>query len=242
MAGDLFRRNRPFNQLDGFYTDWSRHLTERCLPTLRDFPTDAKNEAVLGDIHSYYDTLNHYANKNTILYFLLPSWRSNSLETPILLLGDINPRLFTSLVQSFIDDVGLSQDPIRTFSTLAAWEDLSLQLENTINGTVSRLLDETREAQDGFIRRFSDKWVSSFLPSQSGTVIMETATSVMTTEDCGAIMEELARIYCEANQLRKSTITDIAGLLNMNQRALFLESVCKLLAGFKHQVLPFPMV
>ncbi|CAN7081452.1 unnamed protein product [Brassica oleracea var. botrytis] len=235
MAGDLFRRNRPFNQLDGFYTDWSRHLTERCLPTLRDFPTDAKNEAVLGDIHSYYDTLNHYANKNTILYFLLPSWRSNSLETPILLLGDINPRLFTSLVQSFIDDVGLSQDPIRTFSTLAAWEDLSLQLENTINGTVSRLLDETREAQDGFIRRFSDKWVSSFLPSQSGTVIMETATSVMTTEDCGAIMEELARIYCEANQLRKSTITDIAGLLNMNQRALFLESVCKLLAGFKHQ-------
>uniref|UniRef100_A0A0D3DFF3 RRM domain-containing protein n=1 Tax=Brassica oleracea var. oleracea TaxID=109376 RepID=A0A0D3DFF3_BRAOL len=237
MAGDLFRRNRPFNQLDGFYTDWSRHLTERCLPTLRDFPTDAKNEAVLGDIHSYYDTLNHYANKNTILYFLLPSWRSNSLETPILLLGDINPRLFTSLVQSLVDDVGLSQDPIRTFSNLAAWEDLSLQLENTINGTVSRLLDETREAQDGFIRRFSDKWVSSFRGSQSETVIMETATSVTTDEEGGgaAIMEELVRIFREANQLRKSVITDIAGVLNMNQKVLFLESVCKLLSGFKHQ-------
>ncbi|XP_048618619.1 uncharacterized protein LOC125589943 [Brassica napus] len=237
MADDLFRRNRPFNQLDDFYTDWSRHVTERCLPTLRDFPTDAKNKAVLGDIHSYYDTLNHYANKNTILYFLLPSWRSNSLETPILLLGDINPLLFTSLVQSFIDDVGLSQDRIRTFSTLAAWEDLSLQLETTINETVSRLLREMREAQDGFIRRFSDKWVSSFRDSQSGTVVMETATSVTTDEEGGgaAIMEELVRMFREANQLRMSVITDIAGVLNMNQKVLFLESVCKLLSGFKHQ-------
>ncbi|CAN6914083.1 unnamed protein product [Brassica oleracea] len=234
MSDGLFRRNRPLNQLDGFYTEWSKHLTERCLPPLLIFPSDAKNDAVLGDIRAYYDTLDHYANKNTILYFLLPSWRSNSLETPILLLGDINPRLFTSLVQSLVD--GLDQDPIGTYGDLAAsWEDLSSELGNTINETVSRLLGEMREAQDGFIRRFSDKWVSSFLPSQSGTVIMETATSVTTTEDCGAIMEELVRIYCEANQLRKSTITDIAGLLNMNQRALFLESVCKLLAGFKHQ-------
>ncbi|WZY85373.1 hypothetical protein YC2023_031757 [Brassica napus] len=236
MAGDLFRRNRPFNQLDGFYTDWSKHLTERCLPPLLIFPSDAKNEAVLGDIRAYYDTLDHYANKNTILYFLLPSWRSNSLETPILLLGDINPLLFTSLVQSFVD--GLDQDPVGTYSTLSAsWKDLSSELENTINGTVSSLLRETREAHEGFIRRFSNKWVSSFRGSQSGTVVMETATSVTKEEDGGGamIMEELVRIFHVANQLRKSTITDIAGVLNVDQRAVFLESVCKLLAGFKHQ-------
>ncbi|KAF2533940.1 hypothetical protein F2Q70_00032902 [Brassica cretica] len=154
MAGDLFRRNRPFNQLDGFYTDWSRHLTERCLPTLRDFPTDAKNEAVLGDIHT---TL-------SVLLLRGKTCRSSS----------------------------------RTLSTE---------------------------------------------PSRSGTVIMETATSVTTDEEGGgaAIMEELVRIFREANQLSKSVITDIAGVLNMNQKVLFLESVCKHLSGFKHQVLPLPM-
>ncbi|KAG2239737.1 hypothetical protein Bca52824_091434 [Brassica carinata] len=235
---DLFRRNRPFNQLDGFYTDWSKHLTETSLPLLRDFPTGANHDAVLGDIRSYYETVDHYANRDTILYLLFPTWRSNSLETPILFLGDIHPRLFTRLIQSFIDDEGLKQDPIRTFSNLAAsWEDLSLQLENTIKETVSRLLGETREAQERFIRRFSDNLVSSFLPSQSGTVLMETSTSVTMDQDHdgGAILEELVGIFREANQLRESTITNIAGALNLNQRALFLESVCKLLAGFKHQ-------
>ena len=71
---------------------------------------------------------------------------------------------------------------------------------------------------------------------------METATSVTKEEDGGGamIMEELVRIFHVANQLRKSTITDIAGVLNVDQRAVFLESVCKLLAGFKHQVLSFP--
>lgn len=99
------------------------------------------------------------------------------------------------------------------------------------------------EAQDRFVKRFSDKWVSSFrLHAQSETVVMETATSVTTEEEeedgGGAmIMEELVRIFREANQLRKDTITSIVGVLNMNQIALFLVSVCKLLAGFKHQVL-----
>ncbi|CAH8359587.1 unnamed protein product [Eruca vesicaria subsp. sativa] len=237
MSDDLFQLNRPFNQLDGFYTEWSEHLTKNCIRTLRHFPTNDTNDTVLGDIRSYYDTLNHYATKDTILYFLFPSWRSNSLETPILFLGDIHPRLFTNLIQSFMDDDGLNQDPILTFSNLAAWEELSSELENTINETVSRLLGEMKEAQDGFIRRFSSKFVSSFLGSWSGTVVMDTATLVTTTDqDDGAmIMEELVRIFREANKLRKDTITSIVGVLNMNQIALFLESVCKFLAGFKHQ-------
>ncbi|CAH8359598.1 unnamed protein product [Eruca vesicaria subsp. sativa] len=235
MAGDLFRRDRPFHQLDGLYTEWSEHLTKNCIPLFRQSQrSDVNNATVLRDIHSYYDTLDHYANKDTILYFLFPSWRSNSLETPILFLGDIHPRLFTDLIHSFID-----QDPMicSTYSDLAAWEDLSLKLGDDINVTVSRLLGEMKGAQDGFVKRFSDKWVSSFLGSRSGTVVMETATSVTTDQDGGGemIMEEFVRIFREANQLRKNTINSIVGVLDMNQLALFLESVCKFLAGFKHQ-------
>ncbi|KAG2239736.1 hypothetical protein Bca4012_014994 [Brassica carinata] len=233
---DLFRRSRPFNQLDVFYTDWSRHLTERRIPPLLILPSDAKNDAVLADIGSYYDTLDFYANKHTILYLIFPSWRSNSLETPILFLGDINPRLFTSLIQSFVD--GLDQDPVGTYGDLAAsWENLSSELGNTINETVSRLLGEMSEAQERFVKRFSDNWVSSFLRSQNETVIMETTVSLTRDQDHdgGAILEELVRIFREANQLRWKTITDIVGVLNMDQRAVFLERVCKLLAGFKHQ-------
>ncbi|CAH8359583.1 unnamed protein product [Eruca vesicaria subsp. sativa] len=231
MAGDLFRRDRPFHQLDGLYTEWSEHLTKNCIPLFRQSQrSDVNNYAVLRDIRSYYDTLNHYATKDTVLYLLFPSWRSNSLETPILFLGDIHPRLFTDLIQSFID-----QDPIcSTYSDLAAWEELSSELQNTINGTVSGLLGRMRGALDGFIRRFSGKFVSSFLGSRSGTVVMETATSVM-EEDDSVIMEELVRIFVEANKLRKDTITHIVEVLNMNQLALFLESFCKFLAGFKHQ-------
>ncbi|KAF8118498.1 hypothetical protein N665_0005s0255 [Sinapis alba] len=235
MSGDLFRRDRPFNQLDGFYTDWSEHLTINCLPLFRGFSSDAINDAVLHDIRSYYDTLDYYANKDTILYLLFPSWRSNSLETPILFLGDIHPHLFTSLVHSFIDDDALKQDLIYNYNNLAA--DWSLNLGNTVKETVLRLLGAMRKAHDRFVKRFSDKWVSSFRLSQSETVLMETATSVTMDQDGGGgeIMEEFVRIFRKANQLRKNTITNIAGVLNVNQRALFLESVCKLLAKFKHQ-------
>ncbi|KAF8118499.1 hypothetical protein N665_0005s0256 [Sinapis alba] len=232
MSGDLFRRNRPFNQLDGFYTEWSEHLTKNCIPLFRDFPPSvANNGAVVSDLISYYDTIDHYANKHTIFYFLFPSWHVNSLETSILFLGDIHPHLFITLIQSF-------RDPSRNHSHLAAWKHVAFPLnhyiddiKNEVNSSVFRLLGEMREAQERFNQRFSDNWVSSF-HSQRGrqsVTVMDTAASV-------TLCEEFVRIFREANQLRKNTISNIVEVSNVNQAALFLEGVCEFLAGFKHQL------
>ncbi|KAF8048972.1 hypothetical protein N665_2338s0001 [Sinapis alba] len=232
MSGDLFRRNRPFHQLDGFYTEWSEHLTKNCIPLFRDFPPSAANNgAVVSDLISYYDTIDHYANKHTIFYFLFPSWHVNSLETSILFLGDIHPHLFISLIQSF-------RDPSRNHIHLTAWKDVAFPLnhyiddiKNEVNSSVFRLLGEMREAQERFNQRFSDNWVSSF-HSQRGrqsVTVMDTAASV-------TLCEEFVRIFREANQLRKNTITNIVEVSNVNQAALFLEGVCEFLAGFKHQL------
>lgn len=234
MAGDLFRRNRPFYLIDGFYTEWSEHLNKRCIPLFRDSPPSAVNNgAVFSDLISYYDTIDHYANRDTISYFLFPSWRVNSLETSILFLGDIHPHLFFSLVQSF-------RDPNRDHGDLAAWRALAFpanhfvdDVKNKINNTVSRLLREMSEAHERFIQGCSDNWVSWFHSSQRGrqsVTVMETAASV-------TLGEEFVRIFREANQLRKTTIADIVNLSNENQAALFLEGVCEFLAGFRHQVL-----
>ncbi|KAG2239739.1 hypothetical protein Bca52824_091436 [Brassica carinata] len=233
MAGDLFRRNRPFHQLDGFYTEWSEHLTRRCLPLFRDVPPSAANNgAVFNDLISYYDTIDHYANRDTIFYFLFPSWHVNSLETSILFLGDIHPQLFISLVQSL-------RDPNRNHRDLAAWKELAFpvnhfidDVKNDISNTVSRLLREMAEAQEGFMHGFSDNWVSSSRSSQRGrqsVTVMETAASV-------TLGEEFVRIFREANQLRRNTIVNIVNLSDANQAALFLEGVCEFLAGFRHQV------
>ncbi|KAJ0263480.1 RNA recognition motif domain-containing protein [Hirschfeldia incana] len=231
MAGDLFRLNRPFHLLDGFYTEWSEHLTKNCLPLFRDFPPSAvNNRAVYNDLISYYDTIDHYANRDTIFYFLFPSWRVNSLETSVLFLGDIHPHLFISLIQSF-------RDPNRSHGDLAAWRALAFpayhfvdNIKNGISNTVFRLLHEMKEAQEGFIQSCSDNWVSSF-HSQRGrhsVTVMETVASV-------TLSEEFVRIFREANQMRKVAIRDIVNLSNVDQAAVFLEGVCEFLAGFRHQ-------
>ncbi|CAH8359585.1 unnamed protein product [Eruca vesicaria subsp. sativa] len=228
MAGDLFRRNRPFHQLDGLYTEWSEHLTNHCLPLFRQSqPSAANNAVVLRDLISYYDTIDHYANRYTIFHFLFPSWHVNSPETSILFLGDIHPYLFTTLIQSFIE------------SNLGAWKDQSLgmkihmgQIKEEINITVFRLLHEMKETQERFMKCFSDNWVSAFHSQRlrPSVTVMETAASVK-------LDEEFVRIFREANQLRKNTITNIVDVSDVNQAALFLEGVCEFLAGFRHQVL-----
>lgn len=140
------------------------------------------------------------------------------------------------------DFLGLSLDEDHSCKIATAWRDPSNELmkkvdeiERKMGPIVTDLLDRMREAQ----KRFLENWVSSY-QSQEGKqrkTVMETTASVVEVDEAAKdSMQELVSIFMEANGLRKSVINDIVAATSSDQKALFFEGVCKLLAGFKNQV------
>lgn len=262
MPFSLFSRKKPSRRFNDFYADWSKTLTDHCLPLLRQSLSSAASASVLSSnvdlvlrhLVLYYETLDLAADPSTIPYLLFPSSWRNSLETPFLFLGDIHPYLLTNLLRSFIDrenqdsdededgSLDLVNQPLKIAT---AWKDPSDelvkridQIECTMRLMVPGLLDRLRKAQRGFLARVTENWVSSY---QSGKKkkLMATAAAASASVDEVAKdeMEELVSIFVDANRLRKSVIMDIVGATSEYQAALFLEGLCQFLAGFKDQVL-----
>lgn len=230
-----------FVRFEEFYGVWSTILTETCLPRLSSaVTTDALSgniKYVLGQLAWYYKTLNHYANNDskTILYLLFPPCR-NTLEMPILFLGDIHPYLLTRLLRSLVIraaqdsggvDTTVSQDPHAQL--LKRIEDI----EGEIWHTVSDLQDRMSQAQISFSSRFLYKWVNSQEEIQT---VVNTAASVAKEE-----MYELVRVFVDANLLREEVIDAIVKATKTDQilTAQFLDGVCRIFAAFKDQVLFF---
>ncbi|KAJ4912903.1 Uncharacterized protein Rs2_07524 [Raphanus sativus] len=259
----IFSRKKPTRRFNDFYADWSKTLTDNCLPLLRQSLSSAASASVLSSnvdlvlrhLVLYYETLDLAADPNTIPYLLFPSWR-NSLETPFLFLGDIHPYLLTNLLRSFIDRENQDsdyedEDTLRLIPDLVnqplkiatAWKDPSDelvmridQIECTMRLMVPVLMDRVRKAQRGFVSRVSENWISSYQVGKKKKTAV-TAASAAVEDAAKAEMEELVSIFVDANRLRKSVIMDIVGATSEHQAALFLEGLCQFLAGFKDQVL-----
>ncbi|CAH2078241.1 unnamed protein product [Thlaspi arvense] len=264
MPFSLFSRKKPTRRFNGFYADWSKTLSENCLPLLRQSLSSAASASVLSSnvdlvlrhLVLYYETLDLAADPNTIAYLLFPSWR-NSLETPFLFIGDIHPYLLTNLLRSFIDrenrDSDDDEDSLRLIPDLVnqplkiatAWKDPSDelmtridQIECTMRLMVPVLMDRMRKTQRGFVSRVSENWISSYQAGKKKkTVAAVAASAASVDEEAKVEMEELVSIFVDANRLRKSVIMDIVGATSEHQAALFLEGLCQFLVGFKDQVL-----
>ncbi|KAL0727265.1 hypothetical protein Bca4012_023358 [Brassica carinata] len=263
MPFSIFSRKKPTRRFNDFYADWSRTLTDNCLPLLRQSLSSAASASVLSSnvdlvlrhLVLYYETLDLAADPNTIPYLLSPSWR-NSLETPFLFLGDIHPYLLTNLLRSFIDRENQDsdyedEDTLRLIPDLVnqplkiatAWKDPSDelvmridQIECTMRLMVPVLMDRLRKAQRGFASRVSENWISSYQVGKKRKTAVTAASAAV--EDAAKVeMEELVSIFVDANRLRKSVIMDIVGATSEHQAALFLQGLCQFLAGFKDQVL-----
>ncbi|KAF8092478.1 hypothetical protein N665_0413s0021 [Sinapis alba] len=264
MPFSIFSRKKPTRRFNDFYTDWSKTLTDNCLPLLRQSLSSAASASVLSSnvdlvlrhLVIYYETLDLAADSNTIPYLLFPSWR-NSLETPFLFLGDIHPFLLTSLLRSFIDRENQDsdyedEDTLRLIPDLVnqplkiatAWKDPSDelvkridQIECTMRLMVPLLMDRVRKAQRGFVSRVSENWIGSYQVGKKRKTAAVTAAASAVEDAAKVEMEELVSIFVDANRLRKSVIMDIVGATSEHQAALFLEGLCQFLAGFKDQLL-----
>ncbi|ESQ55093.1 hypothetical protein EUTSA_v10026873mg [Eutrema salsugineum] len=261
MPFSLFSRKKPTRRFNEFYADWSKTLTENCLPLLRQSLSSAASASVLSSnvdhvlrhLVLYYETLDLAADPNTVPYLLFPSWR-NSLETPFLFLGDIHPYLLTNLLRSFIDrenqdsdddenSLRLIQDQPLKIAT--AWKDPSDelvtridQIECTMRLMVPVLMDRMRKAQRSFVSRVSENWVSSYQAGKKKKTVTAVPVSAASVDEAAKVeMEELVSIFVDANRLRKSVIMDIVGATSEHQGALFLEGLCQFLVGFKDQLL-----
>ncbi|CAA7060081.1 unnamed protein product [Microthlaspi erraticum] len=224
-----------------FYGVWSKTVTETCLPLFSS--ADPASELstritfILCSLQWYYETLNAYAKEDskTITNLLFPSWR-DSLEKPILFLGDIHPFLLTNILRSLINRVNqdAGKNPATSEDPYVELLKKTEELEGEIESSVSHLLDRMSKAQIRYAARFSDNWVSSYDSSQWRTVMEMTAASMAKEE----IMKELVGIFVDANLLRMKLIKDIVDATSgqiLMLASLFLESVCRIFYGFKDQ-------
>ncbi|KAE9587654.1 hypothetical protein Lal_00021916 [Lupinus albus] len=112
----LFNRHkhssRPFKD---YYSEWFSTLKNNLLPLLRrsisgDSPTILSTHVEMLHQHfqSYFHSLDAAATSDPYQLLHQP-WR-NSLEKPLLWLGDLHPFLFTNLARSFLDEQETATD------------------------------------------------------------------------------------------------------------------------------------
>ncbi|KAF7806996.1 protein INAPERTURATE POLLEN1 [Senna tora] len=107
----IFNRNtknsRPFKD---YYVQWFNTLKNDLLPLLRRSLSHPNSLTILSThvelLHQHFQSFYHALDlsaSNDVAHLLFPDWR-NSLEKPLLWLGDLHPYLFTNLVRSFLQD------------------------------------------------------------------------------------------------------------------------------------------
>ncbi|KAL0873565.1 hypothetical protein Bca101_023270 [Brassica carinata] len=253
MSDSFFSRDSQFVPFIDFYKQWSKTVTEICLPRLRESLSTADSNIsaanvrhVLNSLEWYYEQLNHYAETepNTVPYLLFPSW-PDSLELQTLFLGDLHPSLLTFLARSFI----LRAVPESSSPEMAARTEGLVNrikwIEGDIEAEIKRLLEDMKKAQILFMARFSDTWALSNHAQEEEQRIIETVAKVAMEDgeakkaktDGEAKKDAMKDIFVSANILRRNVIRRIVVAIakDYNLAALFLESVCKFFAGFKDQ-------
>ncbi|WCJ25985.1 Protein INAPERTURATE POLLEN1 [Euphorbia peplus] len=239
------RKKHPTIPFKNYYTDWFTTLKNPLLPLLTQSLSSPSSTALLSShlnllLHhflSYYDALDLAVttDPNNLPHLLYPSWRS-PLEKPFLFLGDLHPYIFPNLVRSFLEQENGYDEDMRSlvldepWPVTMAWKAPPTrlivkieQIECGLRLMVPALSDRVKKAQAGFVARVGDDWVDC-----GGR-----KDKVGVKEAVAAEMEDLVSAFLDCNRLRRNVISEIVGVLNLYQGALFLEALAQFLVGFR---------
>ncbi|KAL9242890.1 hypothetical protein vseg_016847 [Gypsophila vaccaria] len=226
-----FKNTRSFKD---FYIDWITTLQTTLLPHLTHSLSASSStpdpvllsthvHLLLAHFNTYFSALDTASNHD-VSQLIYPSWR-NDVEKPFLWLGDFHPYIFTNLLRSFLEyddsddnDNGFDPSPSNTCSN--PWRNLDRSLGHKVEHIecglrlmVPAIGKRAREAQCRLIGRMG----SGF---EAGEVV-------------GEVVEEMTCVFLDANRLRKSVLSDIVGVLTVNQAAYFLHGLVKFYVGFR---------
>ncbi|TKY72918.1 hypothetical protein E2542_SST01664 [Spatholobus suberectus] len=249
----LFSRHKQSRPFKEYYAEWFSTLKNNLLPLLRrsiagESPTILSTHVEMLHQHfqSYYQALDAAATSDPS-QLLSQEWR-NSLEKPLLWLGDLHPFLFTNLARSFLhedspadtntDDDDSHRVPLplpfsdRPWQVALAWRNPSEsltarmdQIECGLRVIVPTLSDRLKHAEEAFVDRVVGDWF--------GCRDRKGAAKVAVGADVKAHMEELVSVFLYANRLRRSVLVDIMSTTTVYQAALFLEGLAQFLIGFR---------
>nr|KYP41204.1 hypothetical protein KK1_037437 [Cajanus cajan] len=190
---------------------------------------------------SYYYALDA-ATTSDPFQLLSQEWR-NSLEKPLLWLGDLHPLLFTHLARSFLredspsdtdtdTDTDASSSHHRPWQVALAWRNPSDsltarmdQIDCGLRLIVPTLSDRLKRAEDAFVDRVVPDWFRSRHRKDAAKVALGA--------DFKEHMEEVVSAFLYANRLRRNVLLDIMSATSVYQAALFLEGLAQFLIGFR---------
>ncbi|KAL8166536.1 hypothetical protein V2J09_008035 [Rumex salicifolius] len=252
MMKALFSRKKNTRPFKEYHAEWLETLKNTLLPllshSLSSFSSSAADDLLSSNVsllhnhfQSYYSALD-LAAADDVSQVLHPDWR-NPLEMPFLFLGDFHPKIFTSLLRSFLvrDEASCSGDfPAisQNFGVLEnrdAWrnpsETLTSQIEQIECGLrlmVPSLAGRARDAQAGLVGKVAAGWWASQCErrrrkeeeGEVGKMVMEA-------------VDELSCVVVDANRLRRSVLCEILAAIDVYQAALFLQALAQFVVGFK---------
>ncbi|XP_015084669.1 protein INAPERTURATE POLLEN1 [Solanum pennellii] len=240
------KSSKPFKD---YYDGWFKTLKNVLLPQLRHaMSSSATSGPILLASHvevmhrhflKYYEALD-LAAANDVSQVLYPDWR-NPFEKPFLWLGDLHPYLFTNLLRSFIGDSESEIDSgifdkLQNWHVVMAWKSPSRklttgvdQIECGLRLMVPALAARARDAQAKFVEKMAVEWGKCEGRKQEMKGVVG--------ESAAAEMEELVGVFVDANRLRRSVLSDILNVMDVNQAAVFLEALAQFLVGFRNREL-----
>ncbi|XP_055819469.1 protein INAPERTURATE POLLEN1 [Solanum dulcamara] len=240
------KSSKPFKD---YYDGWFKTLKNVLLPQLRHaMSSSATSGPILLASHvevmhrhflKYYEALD-LAAANDVAQVLYPDWR-NPFEKPFLWLGDLHPYLFINLLRSFIGDSESEIDSdifdkLQNWHVVMAWKSPSRklttgvdQIECGLRLMVPALAARARDAQAAFVEKMAAEWGKCKGRKQEMKGVVG--------ESAAAEMEELVGVFVDANRLRRSVLSDILNVTDVNQAAVFLEALAQFLVGFRNREL-----
>ncbi|CAN4127584.1 unnamed protein product [Withania somnifera] len=241
------KSSKPFKD---YFNGWFKTLKNTLVPQLRHAMSSSSTstpillashvEVIHRHFLNYYEALD-LAASNDVAQVLYPDWR-NPFEKPFLWLGDLHPYLFINLLRSFIGSESESEiDPEtlekqQNWDVVMAWKSPSKRLTTRVDQIecglrlmVPALAARARDAQVAFVEKLAIEWGKcEGRKSEMKAAVMESAA---------AEMEDLVGVFVDANRLRRSVLSDILSVTDVNQAAVFLEGLTQFLVGFRNREL-----
>ncbi|KAK7328685.1 hypothetical protein VNO77_22802 [Canavalia gladiata] len=259
----LFSRHKHSRPFKEYYMEWFSTLKNNLLPLLRrsiagESPMILSTHVEMLHQHfqSYYHALDAVATSDSS-QLLSQDWH-NSLEKPLLWLGDLHPLLFTSLARSFLNedsssendndndndhdqnddhfplpDLPLSETLIdRPWQVALAWRNPSEALAARMDQIECGLRAIVPTLTDR-LKRAEDAFVNRVVGDWFRCRERKGAAKLAVCADVKGHIEELVSVFLYANRLRRNVLVDIISATTVYQAALFLEGLAQFLIGFR---------
>ncbi|KAK7411815.1 hypothetical protein VNO78_03256 [Psophocarpus tetragonolobus] len=234
------KQGRPFKE---YYGEWLSTLKNNLLPQLRR-SIGGESQTILSShvemVHQHFQSYYHALDEATTSepsQVLTQEWR-NSVEKPLLWLGDLHPFLFTQLARSLLHEASSpDQDSLllplsdRPWQVALAWRNPSESLTSRmdqIDCGLRSIVPAVSERLHRADRSFLDRVVPHWFPSRG-----RHASKVALADDVKAHTEDLVSVLLYANRLRRNVLLDIISATTVYQAALFLEALSQFLIAFR---------